>query len=80
MSEDIPKIERGIPIPPDDTKGGKWTSIIRSLGVGDSFRAPRKGRSIASAVCNQHRRGGMRLVVRTVIEDGERWYRVWRVE
>lgn len=77
----LPTVEEGIELPKPNYKE-KWN--FHRLNVGDSFAIPYDDsrevirlRTAASAHGQRHR---AKLTTRTVIEDGVKKLRVWRVE
>lgn len=79
------KVESGIPMPAHNSRQGKYP--WRAMAVGDSFFVPIGGHhgvnsaaSISHGVSYMRKRYSLHFLYRTVIEDGIKGVRVWRVE
>lgn len=70
------KIEKGIPIPPIARKAS--LSWIRDMDIGDSYVIDHdriiKQNTYAAATA-----AGAKVTIRTVIKDGVKKFRVWRI-
>jgi len=73
----LPKIERGIPIPPVERKQGTGiTIILRNLKVGNSFLWKRDTQNNNRSLYTLATRVGIRVSVRAISKTKTR---VWRV-
>ena len=81
------KVDKGVPIPKYGTarRGSKYP--IRDLLVGDSFavpvpegRTPSQVQTIVSVTIKRINIDGAKFTTRSLIENGERVIRCWRVE
>jgi len=77
------KMDKGVPIP----KRRKSKYPILDMFVGDSFavpvpegRNPRRVQSSINTACNKIKTDGEKFTTRSLVEDGERVIRCWRVE
>ena len=68
----LPKIEKGIPIPKPQNETGV-TSILRSMGIGDSVLFPH---NIRNSIYASASRCMIKIVIRS---EGEK-LRVWRIK
>jgi hypothetical protein len=66
------KIEKNIPIPINKYP---W----REMELGDSFAVPLDS-SVRNNLANVSKRLGIKLASRTVVENGARVRRIWRIE
>ena len=72
MSEEY-KIEKGIPLPKPGKDVNTIVTLIKSMKVGDSFRANHPPTTFYSAA----KYNGVKVAVRKLQEGG---FRVWRVK
>ena len=72
------KIDKNIPIPPNNSQGGRPSKYPwRDMAVGDSFRVEGKTcNAVTGMASSAGKRLGMKFTVRT--EDGG--HRIWRTE
>lgn len=80
----FPKIEKGIKIFKmrwaDAKRGGRWTSTLRKLSVGDSFLMPiawiKNTKTPFSSISIPAKRLGIKITARKIGKT----YRVWRIK
>lgn len=71
-------IDRGIPLPSEPPKNARKYPF-RDLELGDSFFAPCKTREQLKSLISRSSCSCRRFVTRSVVEDGVKGLRVWRV-
>ena len=76
------KIEKTVPLPSVIGSGRVVKYPIREMEVGDSFRFvhDKALRSSIRASAYQAFRHTRKYTTQTVVEDGKRWFRIWRVK
>jgi hypothetical protein len=79
-------IDKGVPMPDGPGLASRSRYPWALMEIGDSFLVPINGRplravrqSIRGNMSLQHKRTSHRYACRTVVENGERVVRVWRV-
>lgn len=71
------KIDKGIPLPTNRFKSGPTRKYPwLEMQIGDSFVAPKR---LVNTNANA-RYAPRRFLVRTIVEDGQKVFRVWRVK
>lgn len=85
-SMSAPVIEKGIPIPLRERGGGRpWGWPFREMEIGDSFATPFKDGETSTRALRRvdyiyaGRRLGRKYTGRTLVENGVRVVRVWRL-
>lgn len=79
MKEEIPQIEKGIPLIRRNIRTGKWVQLAEKMEKGDSVLLPNL--SVAAALITtlkrQKKKGTCRKITNSL--TGENGYRVWVV-
>ncbi len=71
------KIDKGIELPPERVKNSyPW----KELSIGDSFFVPNMRSGARQGLQSISARHGIRIAVRSVVENGVKGVRVWRIE
>ena len=84
MDNQLPTINKNIPLPPSRFEEGHPFAVLRKLQTGDSvfFRGVLSGAKAYKVLSNRMSylkcTQGMMLTARSVIEDGSKGVRVWR--
>lgn len=73
------EIESGVPMPEPGRKPKCPPELFLSMSVGDSFRIPFSMNERARVTMAASTVAGVKVASRAVIEDGQKWLRVWRV-
>jgi hypothetical protein len=83
--EDEPKIEikKGIPLPPPARSPltNQYSVALRSMETGDCFDVPgQQTDTFRSDLHSKAKKAGIKLAIRQLGMDGDRFLRVWRIQ